>query len=384
MENAVKEKETKTTKQKVFFGLEIFGNVVFYSIIIFLLLFAIFNINGGNGKNNFPNLFGRGALSVQSDSMDHTFEDKDYEELEEWDDYKLSNGFKKGDLLTDKVFKSKTTKSLEIGDVITFYDADLEDLNTHRIVLIVDDYNVVTQGDRVAMEEGYSVGAGKVMQQAYIVPGSERAINSGLTAEQISAHNFALESNKMIENVSVGNIKGVAISVTKGAGKTLDNVQDNYLFYFVLPVALLLIVEVFLVIRNIMILRGEKNVAALDSRKEEIIAEEKERMRLELLAEMYGGIENIPEEMKNPKKPEAPKEENNETTEEVENKELGNNETNEVVEETNNEVVKDDTVDVEEVENSSEQSPEAAEEAVEDKPEVESDVEPQDDKKEEE
>ena len=78
-------------------------------------------------------------------------------------------------------------------------------------------------------------------------------------------------------------------SVSVGAGKVLENIQQNYLFYFVLPVAVLLIFEIFLVVRNIMILRGEKNKAELEGTREAMMADveaEKEKMRQELLAEM--------------------------------------------------------------------------------------------------
>ena len=70
-------KEPMTTKQKVFFGLRIAFNVVFYALIIFLFLFSIMNIRGGNGSENFPNIFGRGFLSVQSDSMERDESKKD-------------------------------------------------------------------------------------------------------------------------------------------------------------------------------------------------------------------------------------------------------------------------------------------------------------------
>ena len=49
-------KEKKTPKQKVFLGLRIAGNVLFYTVIIFLFLFSLMNINAG-GKNGIPNLF---------------------------------------------------------------------------------------------------------------------------------------------------------------------------------------------------------------------------------------------------------------------------------------------------------------------------------------
>ena len=38
------EKEPRTTKQKIIFGLKIAGNVIFYSLIVLILLFSIGNI----------------------------------------------------------------------------------------------------------------------------------------------------------------------------------------------------------------------------------------------------------------------------------------------------------------------------------------------------
>ena len=63
-----KKKEPKTTKEKVFFGFKIAGNVIFYLIIIFLFLISIMNINASN-NDGMPSLFGRSYLSVQSNSM---------------------------------------------------------------------------------------------------------------------------------------------------------------------------------------------------------------------------------------------------------------------------------------------------------------------------
>ncbi|MCR5349877.1 MAG: hypothetical protein K6E20_02690 [Acholeplasmatales bacterium] len=388
-----KEKEPLTTKQKVFLCLRIVGNVFFYSILLMLLIFSIMNINGGARNRNFPNIFGRGFLSVQSDSMTRV-ENSEENWPKEWENFKIKD-FDKGDLVNVKVFKKSKASSIDVGDVITFYDEAIDDLNTHRVIDIVVDTNgkvlsYICQGDK-AVSLGqvyytYEKYCSVILNVApsYEADGITPDINS-TSYKTWQQDMYIIEQNhNVVQFVDVSNVRGVVYSINYGGGKTLDYITDHWLALFIIPVIIILVIEIFFVVRNIMILRGEKNIAALDSRKEEIIAEEKERMRLELLAEMYGGMENIPEEMKNPKKPEAPKEENNETTEEVENKELGNNETNEVVEETNNEAVKDDTVDVEEVENSSEQSPEAAKEAVEDKPEVESDVEPQDDKKEEE
>ena len=63
-----KKKEPKTTKEKVFFGFKIAGNVLFYLVIILLFMISIMNINASN-NDGMPSIFGRGYLSVKSNSM---------------------------------------------------------------------------------------------------------------------------------------------------------------------------------------------------------------------------------------------------------------------------------------------------------------------------
>ncbi len=65
-----KKKEPKTTKEKVFFGFKIAGNVLFYLVIILLFMISIMNINASN-NDGMPSIFGRGYLSVQSHSMEN-------------------------------------------------------------------------------------------------------------------------------------------------------------------------------------------------------------------------------------------------------------------------------------------------------------------------
>ena len=328
-----------TTKQKVFFGLKIFGNVVFYSVLVLLFLFAIFNINGGNGTENFPNIFGTGYLSVQSDSMKRS---SNLSELEEWKDYEIG-GFEKGDLLKDSVFDKDEAdiEHIKVGMVITFYDSTLKALNTHRIVYVHDtgsgkvDY-VITQGDA------------RAQLQPYIVKGTKRS--KDMTDEEIASYDYMLESSGAIENVRVENIKGIVKSVSAGAGKVLDNIQQNYLFYFVLPVAVLLIFEIFLVVRNIMILRGEKNKAELEGTREAMLADveaEKERMRQELLAEMRAqGLVMSEDKPKEEEKvePEVKEDVTEESKEEV----IEEQATDEVVENNEVEVSNEETTEVEE------------------------------------
>ena len=63
-----KNKEPRSTKEKVFLGLKIAGNILFYLVIILLFLVSIMNINANN-NDGMPSIFGRGYLSVQSNSM---------------------------------------------------------------------------------------------------------------------------------------------------------------------------------------------------------------------------------------------------------------------------------------------------------------------------
>lgn len=295
MEKEVVEKEKKTTKQKVKFWLTIVGNVLFYSIIILLFLFSIMNINGGNGTTNFPNLFGSGWLSVKTDSMKRS---PNYPEREEWKDYAIG-GFQEGDLLTDRVFNETTTENLKVGDVITFvFNKDGQNvLNTHRIVFISPDgKSVVTQGDARAQIQPYDT--------------------SGTT--EAAKYNYQLESSGAIESVSVENIRGVVVGVSAGKGVILNNIRDYWLFYFVIPVAVILLFEIFLVVKNLLDLRAEKNKAALADDKEAMMAEleaEKEKMRQELLAELKAQ-QQAPVETDEPKE-DASVEEDNQPEEDV-------------------------------------------------------------------
>ncbi|MGM9970106.1 MAG: hypothetical protein ACI35S_06900 [Anaeroplasma sp.] len=270
------EKEPKTPKQKVIFGLKIAGNVLFYVVIILLFLFSLMNINSG-GKGGVPNIFGKGFLSVQTNSMKRS---EDLEILPEWNDNKIG-GFEAGDLLNINIFNKKDVSSLKVGDVIAFYDDGLKAINSHRIVYVSEDGTFVyTQGDIYAQ-----------------VPAHRFILNPQTEADY--SHNYIIEATKFnvenncegryLEQVNVEQIKGVVTSVSKGTGKVLDNIQKNWLFYFVIPVFILLVFEIFMVIKNVMDLKGEKQKALLASDKDAMMAEleaEKEKMRQELLAEL--------------------------------------------------------------------------------------------------
>ena len=63
----------------------------------------------------------------------------------------------------------------------------------------------------------------------------------------------------------------------------------NWLFYFVIPVGIILLVEIFFVFKNILDLKNAKNREAIKNDKEAMKAElesEREKMRAEILAEL--------------------------------------------------------------------------------------------------
>ena len=96
----MKEKSNITIKV-----LKIVGNVFFYLVIIFLLIFSIANIKVKK-ESDVPNVFGRGFIAVIRDSMEGNEEDS----------------INEGDLIFVKMLDEKGIANLEIGDIVTFFD----------------------------------------------------------------------------------------------------------------------------------------------------------------------------------------------------------------------------------------------------------------------
>ena len=117
--------------------------------------------------------------------------------------------------------------------------------------------------------------------------------------DENASYNYQLEASGVTENVSVSQIKGVVTGISRGAGKALDNIQKNWLWYFVLPVLVFLLFEVFMVVRNIMELKGAKQKAELVSNKDAMLADleaQKEEMRKQILAELKAQQNNEAEQ----------------------------------------------------------------------------------------
>ena len=271
MENNVEiVEETKNNKAKTIFILKIVGNVVFYLIIIALLLFSIMNINAGSKNGGFPNIFGKGFLSVQTNSMTRDESFNGVNIPDKYNDYEIGE-FAAGDLLYVKVAKQKNINKLEVGDVVTFFDSSLKALNTHRVIAISKDGNNVVQ---VTLQGDLSVSQFGIFDP---------------TDSSLAEHNQNLISRGDVQYIAAADIKGIVTGVNPGAGKVLNNIQQNWLWYFVIPVLIFLLVEVYFVIRNIMELKGAKQKAELASNKEAMLADleaQKEEMRKQLLAEL--------------------------------------------------------------------------------------------------
>lgn len=207
-------------------ALSITGNVVFYVFIVCILLFAVSNLKTKK-HDDIPTLFGRGYVTVLTDSMSPTFD--------------------KGDLIVVKVLNEEAKKKLNEGDIITFWDFNLENpyakdaggaLNTHRIVSIDrTNWQFQTKGDNPDAE----------------VDQDWRDL------EQVKA-------------VYVGRVKNV--------GSVIAYLQSSQgmLIFIVVPTILFLGYELFLFVRVLLKANSEKVEAKLLA--------DKERIRQELLEEL--------------------------------------------------------------------------------------------------
>ena len=247
------EKQVVEKKNTPLFVLKVIGNVVFYLIIALLLLFSIMNINGGNRTQGFPNIFGKGFLSVQSNSMSGSAEDS----------------FNKGDLLFVDVFDPKDYDNLEVGMIVTFYDTHIQALNSHRIVYISRDAN------------------GKILSLA--VQGDVSVKDSGVydpTDISKAENNKYLLDMHHVANLSRTDIKGIVTGKAKGVGNVLDTLQTYWLFIFVLPVLCLMLFEIFMVVKNVMALQAEKQRIAGKEQNALDLEAQKEELRKQIMAEL--------------------------------------------------------------------------------------------------
>lgn len=265
-ENTTKELKTPmTTKQKVWFGVKIALNVVFYILILLVLLFSISNIRAKNKNDQIPNIFGKGYLNVLSDSMTGDNEDS----------------FNTGDMIIVKIANKKNISKLEVGNIVTFYDYRLASnkgagsaLDTHRIVYIDktnnDSYVYYTVGDKIAKQLNFD--ASKLNADNYLT-----ILNS------LGSNNYqAFGSTE---------IRGIYSGKWSGFGKTIQTINNHFIAIIIVPVAILLVFEIGVLVLNIMRAREEKLKLEMKETSQElanqetISADEKEKLKAELRAE---------------------------------------------------------------------------------------------------
>lgn len=269
-ENTTKELKTPmTTKQKVWFGVKIALNVIFYLLILLVLLFSISNIRAKNKNDQIPNIFGKGYLNVLSDSM--TGDNKD--------------SFNVGDMIIVNVANDKKISKLVVGDIVTFYDSNLAPnkgagtaLNTHRIVYIGKNTEgttiYYTMGDKIAKNINFNAN-----------------ILANMTEQEVN-ETFDRLGHSQYQVFTASAIRGIYSGKWSGFGKTIQTINNHFIAIIIVPVAILLVFEIGVLVLNIMRAREEKLKLEMKETSQElanqetISADEKEKLKAELRAEL--------------------------------------------------------------------------------------------------
>lgn len=269
------ENKSKAGK-RVVLGLKIVLNVIFYAIILVVLLFSIANIRGKNKADNIPNIFGKGYLTVQSDSMTGTEKDS----------------FSKGDLIIVDIPSQKEIENLEAGDVVTFADPYLKQegissqLNTHRILYkatINDNLVFYTVGDKIRLE------LDSVNGEAFDYLSDDFQNLSYEEAEKELIARFGMDN---VQQSGVSQIKGIYSSKISGFGKVIDTINDNFLVCIVLPIVLFLLFEIAVFVYNLILVKNESKKSAASALSNEEREKLKEQLRVELMQELKKDSEN--------------------------------------------------------------------------------------------
>jgi len=220
-----------STKQRIFKYFGIAGNVLFYVLLLFLLLFSISNLSV-RSETDLPNLFGKGFVSILSGSMDG--EEKD--------------NFPTGSLVFIDMLSAQQKENLEPGQIVVFYDRVQRIHIIHRIKT-VSETTVVTQGD----------------------------VNARLHGD-FDGTNF--NPNMQLEATSINDVIGVYTGHMTGVGTFIQEVRtpNGLLLWVVLPLFILFAFEAVVLVRYII----SRNKAKLELK----YAADKEALRLEIEREM--------------------------------------------------------------------------------------------------
>ncbi len=276
------EKQKTEKKNIVLKVVKICATTVFYLIILFIFLVSIANINAGKSTDSMPNIFGRGYLSVQSDSMNGSQKDS----------------FKVNDMIVVKALnndskREKAAKDLKIGDVVTFYDKNLtstKKLNTHRVVLIVYSsegsvQSIYTMGDK------YAEGTMKSMYYngEYSLTMFSEKYGDFSVSSNVQMIDTLLSGGNLQE-ISVSDLRGTYVKTISGGGKTEGFIKQYGNVVILLPLFIFLLVEIYFFSKNVVAYRKEKyaETHADEIQKEKDLERErlKEELRREMLEEL--------------------------------------------------------------------------------------------------
>lgn len=228
-------------------------NVIFYSALLILILFAVANTKLKT-TGDIANIGGRGFLTVLTSSMDGDEEDS----------------FSTKDLIFVRIPSESQKQDLKVGDIITYFKMNIPGIGgngliTHRIVEVTEDNNgkvvYITRGD-AAPEMPDEEDPGYVnYQETYL------------------------------EAISYENVLGVYTGQLPGFGQAMKTIQtpNGFLMFVVFPVLLLLIIETVFLVKNVFMINKEKLTSDLEKEKEQALANleaEKEKMRQQILEEL--------------------------------------------------------------------------------------------------
>lgn len=267
-------------ESKGLFITKIVLNVIFYAILIFIFICSIANIRAGSKEDSMPNVFGRGYLSVQTDSMVGSYD----------------NSFSSGDMIVVNVVeknKQEVANNLHVGDIITFYDTvNLKNfkkkLNSHRVVMLTYDADgnvdaIITMGDKEASLYGYTTKEAFSEHFKDVFVGSE--------TNSIKQEYFNLEAGNKIQTLTPDSIRGTYVKTIKNGGNISNTISQWGLLIVVLPLVIFLLVQIYFFIRN---LKEYRTAKYEETHKDEIQAKEaaeREKLKAELKAQLLKEME---------------------------------------------------------------------------------------------
>ncbi|MBU1143493.1 MAG: signal peptidase I [Firmicutes bacterium] len=219
-------------RKKVFQALKISLNGLFYTVIVFLVLFSVASIQL-KSTSDIANVFQTGFLSVQSNSMSGDNNDS----------------FNQGDVILVSMLNEQSRNHLAVGDIVTFYDHTIRSHNTHRILEIEwidNELFLITKGDNTLEAD----------QPIHV-------------SEALSVHR----------------------STIPNAGNMLDYLQSptGFAVFVILPVLVLLLLEGAFLVRFLLVMNKEKLENKFKKQVEQVnrsLETEIEAIRKEILREL--------------------------------------------------------------------------------------------------